>query len=130
MRMSRRRCIGVFVGFAAFLAAVGAVLAVTVFQVSREIDAELVLSAVEVLADENLGVYWDRELKEPVTFIKFRGAALVTPLRGTVKHEWVYVVNHSDKELVLIDPCRGIRGPGMKTSPTSAALCTTWTGTG
>ena len=108
---TRKRWLGLILGVALFVAAVGAALAVTVFQVSREVDAELVLSAVEVLADENLGVYWDRELTDPVTFIEFQGAAFEPPLRPGVKREWVYVVNHSDKELVLIEPCRGISGP-------------------
>ena len=104
---SRKLWIGLILGITIFLAAFGAAMAI-VYQVSREIDAELVLSGVEVLADENLGVYWDRELKEPVTFLEFRGAALVPPLRGGVESVWVYVQNRSDEELTLIEPCREI----------------------
>ena len=63
---------------------------------------------MEVLADENLGVYWDQELREPVTFIEFRGAAFEPPLRAGVKPEWVYLVNRSGMELSLIEPCREV----------------------
>ena len=113
MELSRRRWIGLSVGIAAFLAVVGVALAV-VFQVSNEIDAELVLSGVEVLSDENLGVYWDRDLTDPVTFIEFRGAAFQPPLQPGVRPEWVYVQNRSDKDLTLIDPCRDIPGAGAE----------------
>ena len=107
--MSRRRWTGIIAGVAIFLAAFGAALAVTVFQVSREIESEIVLSGVEVLSDDNLGIYHDRDLTEPVTFMEFRGAALVSPLDGgRVEPVWVYIVNHSDKGLTLIEPCRDI----------------------
>ena len=88
--MSRRRWTGIIAGVDIFLAAFGAALAVTVFQVSREIESEIVLSGVEVLSDDNLGVYDDRDLTEPATFMEFRGAALVSPLYGgRVEPVWV-----------------------------------------
>ena len=59
MRMTTRRWIGIIFGISLFLAAFSIAMALTVFQVSRQIGAELVLSGVEVLADENLGIYWD-----------------------------------------------------------------------
>ena len=107
--MSRRRWVGILAGVTIFLAAFGAALAVTVFQVSREVESEIVLSGVEVLSDDNFGIYHDRDLTEPVNFMEFPGAALVHPFEGRgVEPVWVYVVNHSDVELTFIEPCRDI----------------------
>ena len=44
-----------------------------------------------------------------MTFMEFRGAALEPPLRTEVEAEWVYIKNHSDVALRLIEPCRDIR---------------------
>ena len=110
--MTKRRWVGLIVGIAVLLAGARATLAAGVFQVSHEIDAEILLSAVDVLADEKLGVYWDQRLTEPVTFMEFHGTQFEPPLQTHVESIWVYIVNHPEKELTLIEPCRRILGLG------------------
>ena len=100
---SRPYLTAAILGTAAFLAAFGVALAVTVVQVSRGVPSTLVLA--QVLADENLGLYHDPEATQPVTSLEFTG--LQPPLRSGVI-ETIYVRNESGIDLTLIEPCRGV----------------------
>ena len=56
-------------------------MAATFFQVSRQVDSALTFRAVEVLADESLGLYHDGEATNPVGFLDFGVLDLKPPLR-------------------------------------------------
>ena len=101
--MTKQRWAGITIGIGIFLAAFGVAMAVTVFQVTREVPSTLV--SAQVLADENLGLYHDPDATQPVTALEF--TRLQPPLRSGVI-ETIYVRNESAIDLTLIEPCREV----------------------
>ena len=69
--------------------------------------------AVQVLADENLGLYHDREATDPVTELEFRVPNIPGAPRES-RPELVYIVNHSQLRLALIEPCRAVISGGQR----------------
>ena len=65
MKMTKNRWIGLIVGVAVFLAAFGAALAVTVFQVSREVPSTLKLGSAVVISGDNLALWHDQAKTRP-----------------------------------------------------------------
>ena len=112
MKITRQKWIGLILGISMFLAAFGVALAATVvLQVSREVDSTLTFRDVEVLPDDNLGVYFDVDGNEPVEHLDFRALNLQPPLHESRETNaiWLYVRNHSEFDLFLIEPCGEIR---------------------
>ncbi len=54
-----------------FLAAFGVALAVTFFQVSREIDSVVRFNVVDVRSSADLGLYTDEEPTKPAEFLNY-----------------------------------------------------------
>ena len=111
-----KRWIDLIVAIMVFAGTLGAVLATTFFQASREVDSVLAFRAVNVLADENLGLYHDAQGTEPVTFLEFPVLDLQPPLRrskesGAVS---VYIRIESGIDLFLIEPCGDVLVDGRR----------------
>ena len=108
--MTKHRWIGLIAGIAVFLAVFGAALAATFFQASRQVDSALTFRAVEVLADESLGLYHDAEGTAPVEFLELPVLDLKPPLRRPDRTggRRVFIRNQSDIALFLIEPCREV----------------------
>ena len=104
--MTGRRLVGLIAGIAIFLAAFGVAFGV-VFQVSREIPSTLRVADVQVLADENLGIYHDPGATDPVESLEFEMIGFEPPLRPTQPVQIVYIKNESDPPilLTLVEPC-------------------------
>ena len=112
MKLAKNRWMAIILGVSLFLGAFGIALAATVvFQVTRQVDSALSLSAALVLADENLGLYHDADATQPFTGeekLEFLGFRLQPPLenRGKAHPEApVYIKNESNIDLTLIAPC-------------------------
>ena len=112
MKLAKNRWMAIILGVSLFLGAFGIALAATVvFQVTRQVDSALSLSAALVLADENLGLYHDADATQPFTGeekLEFLGFRLQPPLenRGKARPEApVYIKNESNIGLTLIAPC-------------------------
>ena len=112
MKLAKNRWMAIILGVSLFLGAFGIALAATVvFQVTRQVDSALSLSAALVLADENLGLYHDADATQPFTGeekLEFLGFRLQPPLenRGKARPEApVYIKNESNIDLTLIAPC-------------------------
>ena len=113
MKMNRYRLIGLILGVGVFLAAFGVTLALTVFQVSREIPSKLELRSAAVISGENLGLWHDREKTKPVTFLNYVGVTLEQPLEGAFDPKAVvYVENLSTMELTVLEPCSDVESDG------------------
>ena len=112
--MTRRRWIGLILGIGVFLAAFGIALAVTFFQVSREIPTTVTVSPVSVLSSGDLGLYHDSGAKEPVTDLEFTLLNLRSPLRPRVPDQTIYIRNQSAINLTLIEPCQEVVGGGVQ----------------
>ena len=112
--MTKARWIGRIFAVTVFLAAFGISLALTVFQVSREIPATITVSPVVVLSSGDLGLYHDPEGANTVTSLNFRVADFQLPLRQVVGPEIIYIRNESSVNLTLIEPCREVVVGGQR----------------
>ena len=71
---------------------------------------------MKVLPDDNLGLYFDREAREPVTSLNFRVLNLKPPLlksRETAPID-VYIRDESGLGLRLVEPCRDVVSNGQR----------------
>ena len=99
-------------------------LAVTFFQVSREIDAVVRFNAVDVRSSGDLGLYTDEELTRPAEFLTFGLLDLQPPLgpareTGTRR---LFVVNHGPDPIFLIEPCREVISGGERVGFMNAGI--------
>ena len=111
--MPSRRWNGPILAVAVFLVAFGVALATTFFQVSRQVDSVVSFQAVEVLADENLGLYHDQGATDPVDELEFRVPNIPGVPRASGP-ELVYIVNHSVLRPALVEPCRAVISDGQR----------------
>ena len=74
-------------------------------------NATLRFTDVEVLADDNLGLYFDVDGNDPVEHLDFDALNLKEPLHesGETNSRWIYVQNESPIDLFLIEPCGEVR---------------------
>ena len=116
MKMTKQRWIGLVLGISVFLAAFGVAVGATIFfQVSRQVPATIDVFEVKVLGDETLGLYHDREAKEPLNSVRFTLPKLKEPLRANrTSTRSVFIRNHSDIALFLIEPCREVVVDGRR----------------
>ena len=107
---SKRYLIAAVLGVGGFLAAFFMVYA-GVVQVSREVPTDVTFVATEVIADENLVLYKDKDLTEELTEIQMvlpRFQAPLDKLAGQMQ-AWtsvtIWAKNASQVPLTLIDYC-------------------------
>ena len=104
MKLAKHRWMAIILG------AFGIALAATVvFQVTRQVDSALSLSAALVLADENLGLYHDADATQPFTGeekLEFVGFRLQPPLEGgkARPEASVYIKNESNIDSFVKTP--------------------------
>ena len=103
--MGTRWLIGLALGGAIFLIAVGAAIGFSVTRVDQSAANTLTLGSSVVLSSADLGLWNDKDRKEAVTFLQFEGALLKPPLVPIVRPEVVYVENKSTADLFLVKPC-------------------------
>ena len=114
MKMTKNRWIGLIIGVAVFLSAFGAALAVTVFQVSREVPSTLKLGSAVVISDDNLALWHDQAKTRPVTSLEFLGIRLQPPLESIPTERpqtTIFIENKSSHPLTLISPCGDVVSP-------------------
>ena len=114
MKMTKNRWVGVILGVSVFLAAFGVALALTVFQVSREVPSALRLGSAVVISGDNLALWFDKEKTKPVTSLEFVGVQLQPPLKSFSAgrpQTWIYIENKSNIDLTLIAPCGNVENP-------------------
>ena len=112
--MTKSRWIGLILGVSVFLGAFGAALAVTVFQVSRDVPSTLKFGSAVVISGDNLALWHDQAKTRPVTSLEFLRIQLQPPLEpfGTgIPRTTIFIENKSDLPLKLISPCGDVANP-------------------
>ena len=109
MKLTQYQWAALILGVSVFLGTFGVALAATVAQVTREVPSTFSFAEVQVLPDENLGLYHDRDATDPVTSLPFSLLMLQPPLTSDgFARRTIYIRNESDTDLMLIEPCRSI----------------------
>ena len=114
--MTRTRWVGLALGVGIFLSVFGVAVAVTVFQVSREIPSTLAVRSTVVLSGDNLGLWHDEDKTRPVTSLEFRSFQLQPPLDNLSNtsnrvYSNIFIENRSDITLTVVAPCGDVESP-------------------